>query len=1022
MSCCVQTCKKNKSADTLFHFPVDEKLQTMWVDILKKNHVVEPDWELTPDAQICINHFNNSCCIKTETDVLLTGEAYPTMFEVDDYLIEEIFDDENLIETTYEEIVANGDGDMSQLNDDGHGYDEIHQEEGDEEEEIIGDHELDNVEEEKRTIITQVKSVSRLKNIKTVNNNHHHIQKKEPLQEKNKQDKAGVQELDKPPMFKVVDGKLIPDDGITNKPSPSVPKSNVINSTAASSVKLGKDPTSGKSMQAIQIGNQYYLVSPNTPDGKELTASQLAAIKDKILNEINASKKGSSPNKPIKSGSSTQQGVHKTPPPSSKKVLPITSTPNIASKQAAQKIVTTIDLNKGLPSTLKNIMSAKSKKRKLVEEEPETFTVSSSLDIMPVTAKKPREQFIVRGGGAPSGDSSASRDFPGSINSVNMSSILPDVLLPEQNDEIKHLQINRTQFYRLLQDINKNMPALNKNYWSHVYDQNTVVITKSRVGTNKTPKQFLAIQIDAKLQTSIYKHDCLLTRSELSDLNINIDNEIKQWAQVNAIIDKLNLIKPTDEQSLEFGITNPNFYKNYVNRTVAVCRQIGQFGRLGIQEHDQKIITFLCEQMTLLSESREFRNYTVALLVYCYTLYLSSPSVYQYLRRVLILPDEQLLKELGSVDINKDYVHVNDERMTSLSNKWSGFSLKEKVAVLHMFSMKLSNVQNVCNVLVFVLSCVSRTHEELVYFCPTQDTIPISKLVLIVSEIIKKLEAVGVRVAAFSAEYNAISFEVHKRLGCKHTKVPFAPHPADKSRKLFLLYENVSILTAVCWEWMSKECVVFPSLMAVIRGDLNMNRAPGRASFQSVANYLQKQKLNSFFPGLNIKTINLIGQVINKENVYVDETQKTLFALAMFDSDLVKIFETSPNRDCKQTGDFMRLISDWWRIVTAKRNKASNSVDKMCISEKNREPYVRLGNINKWLTHWRDEDRKYSKLSSGVYHVLCENTIAYRLLSDSLIKDYKLDQVWLGTFQVNIGQDTVYASSLPTQHFKFPYK
>ncbi|KAL1453159.1 hypothetical protein WDU94_007329 [Cyamophila willieti] len=997
MSCCVRTCKKNKSEDTLFHFPVDPGLQSVWVNILKENNVVDPDWDLTEDSQICINHFNNSCCIKTENDVLLTGEAYPSIFEVDDYLIEEIFEDgvDNMITTSYE-VLNNGDEstEITEIEDTSTG-------ELNNSTDLLDKHitmlesDFDKAIETKLSADPK-KPVSKLKNISTaLNPGPKTIDISKRIESAESQQKI--------PMFKVVpekpggDASKISKDGgfklVPDEPSPSKP---------VLPVKPSNN-TNNKAMQAIQIGNQFYVVSPNTPDGKELSPSQLAAIKEKLVKEMSI--KG----------------------PALKKQLTIAldSQPQKKQPKIAPKKVTTIDLNKGLPKQLKEIMSDKGHKKRKLEEEAETFTVSSSLDIMPVTpAKKSKSDVMVLG----ADQRIKTSDFPGNITFGNGNQMLPLLIRNDMtSDEKEPLESkvpNRTLFYKLLQDVNKHIPEMNKNLWSHVYNENQIAITKTALVENGAPIPFVCLVIDVNLQVTMYKNKSQVFQKELSDLNINLNEAISSWVELKGIIDKVNLMKPpAEEQSIDFGVTDPNQYNNFINKTISVCKQVINHGRLGVQEHDQKIVSFICEQLSLLNESKEFRKYSVHLLVFCYITYISSPSLYESLRKVLILPDGSTLKEMASADISRDFVHANEHRMVTLASKINGFAKKDKVVVLQMYNIKVSHSNNVSNVLMFVAAATCKSFAEVIYFCPIQDAVQITRVSTLTFEIIKRLENIGMQVAAFVSEYNELTFALFKSMSQKKEKVNSITHPVDKRRKLFLLYENSSILTAICWDWMSKEHIMFPPLIVAYRtGSVNKIN-PQKATFQAVANYLKREKVHVYYKHLNVQNISLINQVLNKENVNIDESQKAQFTLNIFQEKLIHAMEGHQNREFNAAGEFMRIIYDWWCIVSANSGKQLlKDKFKLTISEKNKEPIHKLNCISKWVNIWRLQERNKLKLSNAVFHVFSENVLGYKQLSDSLLRDYNVDQFLLGTFQVSLPSDVGFVSSSFVQNCKFNYK
>lgn len=979
MSCCVRTCKKNKSEDTLFHFPVDERLQSLWVTILKDNSAVDSDWELTEDSQICINHFNDTCVIKTENDVLLTGEAFPSAFDVD-YLIEEVYEVgmDSIMNSSFEEVLPNGDNS----------------------EEILDNHITVEETSYKDTVepLTPEKEtkVSKLKNIGSTSKPPMSIVQPRTIDiSKRTETLDGKQQ--KIPMFKVVPEKT----DTENKTSKDSGFKLVLDDAPPPPPKV-VNPPSKKAMQAIQIGNQYYVVSPDTPDGKELTPSQLAAIKEKLLKQM----KG--PQLSKKLTVALENPVKKASPK-------VTKPKEIFPKETSiQKKVTTIDLNKGLPKQLKEIISDKGGKKRKLDEDAETFTVSSSLDIMPVTpAKIPKQEAKTILG---SDNLVKASDFPGSFS-------LPTITIDRESNISNEEPPNRTKFYKLLQEINKQMPPLNKSSWSHVYDQNQIVISKTHLVEYKPPRQYLSIVIDIKLQVTVYKNNSLLTSRELSDLNINVGYAISTWPELKAIIDKLNLVRGNDEQNIDFGVVDSNQYSNYINKIIYVCKQVINHGRLAVQENDQRIVAFLSEQLSLLNESKDSRKYSVNLLVFAFIMYSTSPTMYDALRKVLIIPDASILKEIASADISREFIHASEHRMVTLATKISGFSKKDKVVVLQMYTIKVAHKGNMSNVLMFVSASVSKSFAEVIYFCPIQESVAINRVHALTLEIIKRLENIGMLVVAFISEYNELTFSLFKTFSPrKSEKLVTIPHPNDKKRKLFLLYENSSILTAICWDWMSKDHYMYPQLSIVSRGGNNSSKlVPQRANFQMVSNYLKKQKVHVYYKHLNVQSVSLINQVLNRENVHVDETQKTQFALNIFQEKLIHALETI--KESKGTGDFMRIIYDWWAIVSANTSRSLlKDKFKLQVSNKNKEPIHKLNTISKWLAIWRLQEKIKNKLSLPIFHVFSENCLGYKNLSDILLQDYGVDEFYLGTFQVSLPSDVGFVTSSVLEQYRFNHK
>ncbi|KAI5698523.1 uncharacterized protein LOC113471785 [Diaphorina citri] len=166
-----------------------------------------------------------------------------------------------------------------------------------------------------------------------------------------------------------------------------------------------------------------------------------------------------------------------------------------------------------------------------------------------------------------------------------------------------------------------------------------------------------------------------------------------------------------------------------------------------------------------------------------------------------------------------------------------------------------------------------------------------------------------------------------------------------------------------------------------------------------------------------------MNQVLNKETVHVDENQKSQFALNIFTEKLVHALEINSNKDVNLAGEFMRIIYDWWCIVTANSSRSLlKDKFKLSISEKNKEPIHKLNTISKWVNTWRLQDRTKLKLSPAVFYVLGENCAGYKQLAESLLRDYLIDQFFLGTFQVNLPSDLGFITSSLVETCKFPSK
>jgi len=274
---------------------------------------------------------------------------------------------------------------------------------------------------------------------------------------------------------------------------------------------------------------------------------------------------------------------------------------------------------------------------------------------------------------------------------------------------------------------------------------------------------------------------------------------------------------------------------------------------------------------------------------------------------------------------------------------------------------------------------------------------------IMIKRILVGLELVGFKVIAAITDNNAINRKAMSKFISPPKLSILYPHPSDKTRPLFFLFDTVHILKCIRNNWLNvksvEKCFSFPHFTF---GNITTTPCAGfpLASFQSLR-YLHDAKCDSlvkFAYKLSIKALNpssferqnvkLVLQVFNN---------MTSEALAVLDKKLmIPYFEN--------TVPFIKIITTWWQIVNVKTllkgKRLQNAFEEPLGKNENCEARSYLHCFLNWLDEWNLMNTK-DKLTKETFTALQHTTNALLQISEHCFEELNVSYVLLGKFQTD---------------------
>lgn len=267
---------------------------------------------------------------------------------------------------------------------------------------------------------------------------------------------------------------------------------------------------------------------------------------------------------------------------------------------------------------------------------------------------------------------------------------------------------------------------------------------------------------------------------------------------------------------------------------------------------------------------------------------------------------------------------------------------------------------------VFMVASVMSNLKEVVHISPLSK-VDHHLIFSLIKTVIMKLEEIGYKVFCVVSDNNAINSKAMSNFAENKTLSIVYPHPADKTRSLFYLFDSVHLLKCIRNNWLNS------------KPDQELNYPEFETGVDKVAAFqclktlhrLEHDKLLKFGYSLSVKA--LFPSNFERQNVSL--------ALKIFNPFVVQalLLFGMKIEHSKDTADFIGIIYKWWRIVNVKtplKGKRLNDVYQEPIIAGNAfsdEKFIFLSKMITWLDVWKS--KPFSKKLSPQTHTALSHTL-----------------------------------------------
>ncbi len=423
---------------------------------------------------------------------------------------------------------------------------------------------------------------------------------------------------------------------------------------------------------------------------------------------------------------------------------------------------------------------------------------------------------------------------------------------------------------------------------------------------------------------------------------------------------------------------------------------------LGEEHLDQKL-TFLCEQLQLLTVPKNARKYSPDLLSAALLWKTTSPALYKQLLAEghLTLPSLSHLQRLSKAFTTDS--GMSSSALSYLKLRIQGLSEREKLVVLlideiysaqrieysggKVFGMEGGSACK--TVLSFMVKSVAGKYSDVVALYPIS-RLDHKNLRDMFDKVILSLSDVGMKVVCVSVD-NATPNRKFLQELCSGSLKTNIPHPVLKEEELFLLFDSVHNFKNIYNNFQNKKVFVAPGFED--------------SSAKLSADFKHLEQLYDYELGKPAK----MAHKLSEKALHPTALEKTNVKLAdsvFHDSTIAALdyYAEEKNADWAETAKFLKLIRHWWNTVNVKspsHGKHKRDSRLLPITSTSLENDTFLVDFSRWLTTWQEKSKEKNSEMKGL---TAETFLATIQTSSSLpkIAKYLLDKK--GLSYVLLGQ------------------
>nr|CAH7769842.1 unnamed protein product [Callosobruchus chinensis] len=543
--------------------------------------------------------------------------------------------------------------------------------------------------------------------------------------------------------------------------------------------------------------------------------------------------------------------------------------------------------------------------------------------------------------------------------------------------------------------------------WFKVVKSNVVLF---KVEYDPTPIVSYSVIISEHLEIKCYLYS--------KEVNININGMTTPFSINNihtlddillALENKSNIKVSCQDNSFDNYKHEPNVLTTIINH---ICDLLKSISAPKCDESTNDIISFVCEQLKLLTVPKARYRYCPQTVILCSMLHTISPHCYKYLRShsSLILPHPNTIKSICNSYLTDP---TADERNTFLTYAKTIISylkpeerhmilMIDEVHIQPYMDYKGGNIVGTAvnsnslatTALVFMLSSFYCGFKEVIHICPVSK-IDHTVLHSFIKTVIIGLEKIGFKIFCVITDNNAINSKAMSHFAPNNKLSIVYPHPSNKERPLFYLFDSVHLLKCIRNNWINskpEQVLTYPDFETF---ELR------HASFHSLKTLYNSEsnKLLKFGYSLTLKA--LFPSNLERQNVN--------FVLKVFNSFVSEALLTCGVNinHSKSTADFINIILKWWRIVNVKtpfKGKRINdpySEPVACNFLNEDDKVVFLNKMLNWLTCWNDAAKFPNRLTNQTYTALHHTVYGMLEIINYCRDELKAKYILLGKFQTD---------------------
>nr|CAH7764584.1 unnamed protein product [Callosobruchus chinensis] len=477
---------------------------------------------------------------------------------------------------------------------------------------------------------------------------------------------------------------------------------------------------------------------------------------------------------------------------------------------------------------------------------------------------------------------------------------------------------------------------------------------------------------------------------------------------IQNLIDMLDkLLSKSDSQFDKFKLKKD--ITNHVCELLTTLKQIDDSDGSSEESLD---ISFLIEQLKLYNTPKQRYRYSAKSLILCSVIHLISPHAYKYLRHsgTVILPHSKTLKTICNKFLTDPTIEEKQSFLMYAKNVAKYLEDREKNVILLIDEVHIEPfvdykggniVGTACNnhnelattAYAFMINSVFSSFKEVVHISPISK-IDYKILHSFLDKVIKGLEEIGYRLFCIISDNNAINGKAVSQFSDNKQLSIVYPHPFDRTRPLFFLFDSVHLLKCIRNNWInlkSQQKLIYPDF----DGNSKTSNIADFAALKKL-HEIESAKLLKFGYGLTLKALHPTN--LERQNVKLALKVFNCFVaegLLQFQNEISHSVETS---------NFINIVLRWWKIVNVKtplKGRRLKDPYQEPVVNKNDFKLIFLGKMLTWLDTWKSNGSNQNKMSSQTHTALTHTVYGLIEITKYCMEELNMNYVLLGKFQTD---------------------